>query len=64
MDRLKLEGFEITLELLINMTWVEGEVLNLPLPGFLKINLCDGSHNGHFEHNAEAFALPQKKSTT
>lgn len=22
---------------------------------------CDGSHNGHFEHNAEAFDLPPKK---
>ncbi len=22
---------------------------------------CDGSHNGHFEHNAVAFALPPKK---
>ena len=22
---------------------------------------CDGSHNGHFEHNAIAFALPPKK---
>lgn len=23
---------------------------------------CDGSHKGHFEHNAEAFALPPKKT--
>jgi CDGSH-type Zn-finger protein len=22
---------------------------------------CDGSHNGHFEHNAVAFDLPPKK---
>lgn len=22
---------------------------------------CDGSHNGHFEHEAIAFALPPKK---
>jgi CDGSH-type Zn-finger protein len=22
---------------------------------------CDGSHNGHFEHNAVAFAMPPKK---
>ena len=22
---------------------------------------CDGSHRNHFEHNAEAFALPPKK---
>ncbi len=22
---------------------------------------CDGSHNGHFEHTAVAFALPPKK---
>lgn len=23
---------------------------------------CDGSHNGHFEHEAVAFALPPKKT--
>ena len=23
---------------------------------------CDGSHNGHFEHEARAFALPPKKT--
>ncbi len=23
---------------------------------------CDGSHNGHFEHDAIAFALPPKKT--
>jgi len=23
---------------------------------------CDGSHNGHFEHDAQAFALPPKKT--
>lgn len=23
---------------------------------------CDGSHKGHFEHNAEAFDLPPKAS--
>jgi CDGSH-type Zn-finger protein len=22
---------------------------------------CDGAHKGHFEHDAEAFDLPQKK---
>ena len=22
---------------------------------------CDGSHKGHFEHNAEAFDLPERK---
>ena len=22
---------------------------------------CDGSHRGHFEHNVEAFNLPEKK---
>ncbi|HEX8460330.1 MAG TPA: CDGSH iron-sulfur domain-containing protein [Segetibacter sp.] len=29
----------------------------------LSINkpFCDGSHKGHFEHEAVAFALPQKK---
>jgi CDGSH-type Zn-finger protein len=24
---------------------------------------CDGSHKGHFEHEAVAFALPPKKTT-
>jgi CDGSH-type Zn-finger protein len=24
---------------------------------------CDGSHRGHFEHHAIAFALPPKKTT-
>ncbi|ULQ57692.1 CDGSH iron-sulfur domain-containing protein [Flavihumibacter rivuli] len=24
---------------------------------------CDGSHKGHFEHEAKAFALPPKKTT-
>ncbi len=24
---------------------------------------CDGSHNGHFEHDAVAFELPPKKTT-
>jgi CDGSH-type Zn-finger protein len=24
---------------------------------------CDGSHKGHFEHDAKAFALPPKKSS-
>ena len=24
---------------------------------------CDGSHKGHFEHEAKAFALPPKKSS-
>lgn len=23
---------------------------------------CDGSHKGHFEHDAKAFALPPKKT--
>ena len=23
---------------------------------------CDGAHNGHFEHEAKAFALPPKKT--
>ena len=25
---------------------------------------CDGSHKGHFEHEAIAFDLPEKKATT
>ena len=30
--------------------------------GLSKIKpFCDGSHKGHFEHNAEAFDLPERK---
>lgn len=25
---------------------------------------CDGAHKGHFEHEAEAFDLPERKPTT
>ncbi len=61
---LKLEGdFEITDK--------EGNVYDLGGREFVSIcrcglsqnkPFCDGSHKGHFEHDAKAFALPPKKT--
>lgn len=61
---LKIEGdFEI----------VDKEGVNYDLAGRTVVSLCrcgmsankpfcDGSHKGHFEHDAVAFSLPPKKS--
>ncbi len=61
---LKLEGdFEITDK--------EGNVYDLGGREIVSIcrcglsqnkPFCDGSHKGHFEHDAKAFALPPKKT--
>lgn len=60
---LKIEGdFEI----------VDREGANYDLNGRVVVSVCrcglsknkpfcDGAHNGHFEHEAKAFALPPKK---
>jgi len=62
---LKIEGeFEI----------VDKEGKNYDLAGRTIVSLCrcgrsqnkpfcDGSHKGHFEHDAVAFALPEKKQS-
>ena len=46
-----------------NVYDLEGrEVLSLCRCGLSKNKpFCDGSHNGHFEHEAVAFNLPPKK---
>lgn len=61
---LKLEGdFEI-LDKMGNRYDLGGrEIISVCRCGLSKNKpFCDGSHNGHFEHNAVAFALPPKKT--
>ena len=61
---LKVEGdFEIV-DMEGNVYGVEGrEIISICRCGLSQTKpFCDGSHKGHFEHNARAFNLPQKKS--
>ena len=60
---LKIEGdFEIVDRSGNNYDLGGREVLGICRCGLSKTKpFCDGSHNGHFEHDAQAFALPPKK---
>ena len=61
---LKLEGdFEIVDKMGNRYDLGGREVISVCRCGLSKNKpFCDGSHNGHFEHTAEAFALPPKKT--
>ena len=61
---LKVEGdFEIV-DMEGNVYGVEGrEIISICRCGLSQTKpFCDGSHKGHFEHDARAFNLPPKKS--
>ena len=60
---LKVEGeFEIV-DPLGNVYGLQGrELVSICRCGLSKTKpFCDGSHKGHFEHDAKAFDLPPKK---
>ena len=60
---LKIEGnFEIT-DMQGNVYGLQGrEIVSLCRCGrSANKPFCDGSHRGHFEHDAQAFDLPPKK---
>ena len=60
---LRLEGeFEIVDKTGASYDLGGREIVSLCRCGLSKNKpFCDGSHNGHFEHEATAFALPPKK---
>ena len=60
---LKIEGdFEIVDKEGINYDLAGRDVVAICRCGLSNNKpFCDGSHKGHFEHNAIAFALPPKK---
>lgn len=61
---LKVEGdFEIV-DMEGNVYGLEGrEIISICRCGLSQNKpFCDGSHKGHFEHDAKAFNLPPKKS--
>jgi CDGSH-type Zn-finger protein len=60
---LKIEGeFEVTDKTGASYNLGGREIVSFCRCGLSKNKpFCDGSHNGHFEHNAVAFDLPPKK---
>jgi CDGSH-type Zn-finger protein len=60
----RIEGdFEIVDKAGNNYDLAGREVISLCRCGMSKNKpFCDGSHSGHFEHEAVAFALPPKKA--
>lgn len=60
---MRIEGdFEIVDKSGTNYDIAGREIVSLCRCGLSKNKpFCDGSHNGHFEHEAIAFALPPKK---
>jgi CDGSH-type Zn-finger protein len=60
---MRIEGdFEIVDKSGTNYDVAGREIVSLCRCGLSKNKpFCDGSHNGHFEHEAIAFALPPKK---
>ena len=61
---LKIEGDFVIVDMEGNVYGVEGrEIVSICRCGLSQTKpFCDGSHKGHFEHDARAFNLPPKKS--